>query len=61
MTNSTTKSMNPSTQGFARVERKSSDAAPMVINRLSGWIDAGEVKSELQTWIIPTRIHAPVR
>ena len=61
MTNSTTIPMHNSTQGFARVERKSSDAAPMVINRLSGWIDVGEFKAESQAWIIPTRINAKAR
>ena len=61
MTNSTTTSTAKSIQGFARADRKSSDAAPMVINRLSGWIDVGEAKSEMQGWIIPTRIHAPSR
>lgn len=61
MTNSTTTSMHKSTQGFARGERKSSDAAPMVINRLSGWIDVGELKAEPQAWIIPTRINAPMK
>jgi hypothetical protein len=53
--------MHKSTHSFGRVERQSSDAAPMVINRLSGWIDAGEVKAESQAWIIPTRIAAPAR
>jgi len=53
--------MHKSTQGFARAERKGSDAAPMVINRLSGWIDVGELKSESQAWIIPTRVHAAAR
>jgi hypothetical protein len=52
--------MHKSAHRFARAERKS-DAAPMVINRLSGWIDAGEVKTESQAWIIPTRIAAPAR
>jgi hypothetical protein len=61
MTNSTTTSLHKSTQGFTRTERKSSDAAPMVINRLSGWIDVGEARTESQAWIIPTRIHAPAR
>ena len=60
MTNSTT-TTNKSTQGFARVESTSSDAAPMVINRLSGWIDVGEGKAESQAWIIPTRINAKAR
>lgn len=61
MTNSTTTTMHKSTEGFARVERKFSDAAPMVINRLSGWIDVGEFKTESQAWIIPTRINAKAR
>lgn len=61
MTNSTTTSTTKSIQGFARVDRKSSDAAPMTINRLSGWIDVGEAKSEMQGWIIPTRVHTPAR
>jgi len=53
--------MQQSTHSFGRAERKSSDAAPMVINRLSGWIDAGEVKTESLAWIIPTRMAAPAR
>lgn len=57
MTKSTTTSMNKSNQSFARNERQSSDAAPMVINRLSGWIDVGEFKSESQAWIVPTRLN----
>ena len=61
MTNSTTTSMHKSTRAFARAERKVSDAAPMVINRLSGWIDVGELKSESHVWIIPTRVHAAAR
>ena len=61
MTKATTSATAKSTQSFAGVDRKSSDAAPMVINRLSGWIDVGEAKAELQGWIIPTRLHAPAR
>ena len=61
MTNSTTTSIHNSQQGYARTERKSSDAAPMVITRLSGWIDIGEVKTEVRGWIVPTRVHAPGR
>ena len=61
MTNSTTTSMHKSTQSFVRAKRKMSDAAPMVINRLSGWIDVGELKSESQAWIIPTRVHVAAR
>jgi hypothetical protein len=61
MTNSTTTSMQKGTQSFSRTERRQSDAAPMVINRLSGWIDVGEVKTETSAWIIPTRIHGQSR
>ena len=61
MTNSATTSMHKSTQSFTRNERKGSDAAPMVINRLSGWIDVGEFKAEPQAWIIPTRVSTTAR
>ncbi len=61
MTNSTTATMQSANQTYARGERKASDAAPMVITRLSGWIDMGEVKSETRAWIIPTRVHAESR
>lgn len=60
MTNSTT-TMQSANQIYARPERRSSDAAPMVITRLSGWIDVGEIKTETRAWIIPTRIHAEAR
>lgn len=61
MTNSNITSMHSSQQSHTRTERKSSDAAPMVITRLSGWIDIGEVKTEVRGWIIPTRVHASTR
>ncbi len=61
MTNSTTAMMHNANQSFARAQRKSSDAAPMVITRLSGWIDVGEIKTETRAWIVPTRIHADAR
>jgi len=61
MTNSTTTSNHGSNQSYVRNQRKSSDAAPMVITRLSGWIDIGEVKTEARGWIVPTRLHLPVR
>ena len=60
MTNSTT-SMHIAAESFVRTQRKASDSAPMVITRLSGWIDIGEVKTEARAWIIPTRVHAPVK
>ncbi len=61
MTNSTTTSMQSVSENFAHTNRKSSDAAPMVITRLSGWIDVNEVKAEPRGWIIPTRIHQTAR
>ena len=61
MTNSTNTSMHSTDQTYARADRKSSDAAPMVITRLSGWIDVGEIKTESRAWIVPTRIHQSAR
>jgi hypothetical protein len=61
MTNSTNSSLHKSPQVRTRSNGRSSDAAPMVINRLSGWIDVGELKPDSQAWIIPTRVNAPAR
>jgi len=60
MTNSTTTSI-PSSNQNSGSNRKSSDAAPMVITRLSGWIDVNEMKATPRGWIIPTRIHQSAR
>jgi hypothetical protein len=61
MTNSTTTSIQSSIQNFDRINRRASDAAPMVITRLSGWIDVNEMKAEPRGWIIPTRTHQAAR
>ena len=61
MTNSTVTSMQNGNQNFAPAKRAASDAAPMVITRLSGWIDVNEAKAAPRGWIIPTRIHQSVR
>ncbi len=61
MTNSTTTSMQSENENVTRGIRKNSDAAPMVITRLSGWIDVNEMKAERRGWIIPTRIHQSAR
>jgi len=61
MTNSTTTSIHSTNQGYAAANRKSSDTAPMVITRLSGWIDVGELKTETRAWIVPTRVHQSAR
>ena len=61
MTNSTTTSMRSVNQNATGGSRKASDAAPMVITRLSGWIDVNEMKAEPRGWIIPTRVHQSAR
>jgi len=52
----TTRGMNRN----SRPTNRPSDVAPMVVTRLSGWIDVGEVKATAPSWIIRTRM-APVR
>jgi hypothetical protein len=61
MTNSTTTLMPSVNENFPRVNRQISDAAPMVITRLSGWIDVNEMKAEPRGWIIPTRAQQAAR
>jgi hypothetical protein len=46
------------TRSFARHSEKLSDEAPMMVTRLSGWIDVGEAKSATPNWIVPTRMPA---
>ena len=56
MTNAPTVSTRNLTQGIARITRVA-DHAPMVITRLSGWINIGESKKAIApAWIIPTRV-----
>jgi hypothetical protein len=60
MTNSTTGTTHTMVGNSHTLTRRS-DEAPMVITRLSGWIDVGEVKSAAPAWIVPTRTNAPAR
>ena len=60
MTNATTVSARGMNRHYARPATRPSDVAPMVVTRLSGWIDVGEVKATAPTWIIRTRM-APAR
>jgi hypothetical protein len=53
MTNSVANSPQQMTRSFARDAHKLSDEAPMVVTRLSGWIDVGETKSA-PSWIVLT-------
>ena len=61
MTNSTTASTPKTTRNYNRETMKPSDEAPMVITRLSGWINMGEAKTASPAWIVPTRIHTSAR
>jgi hypothetical protein len=61
MTNSATTSTQKMNRSFARHAEKLSDEAPMMVTRLSGWIDVGESKSATPTWIVPTRMPARTR
>jgi hypothetical protein len=61
MTNSNTISTHRTVAGYSRPSVRRSDEAPMVVTRLSGWIDVGELKSIAPAWIIPTRVNPPAR
>ncbi|HEX6188609.1 MAG TPA: hypothetical protein VFZ40_11055 [Pyrinomonadaceae bacterium] len=54
MTNAATVSTRNVTRSIARRTRIA-DHAPMVITRLSGWINVGESTAAAPAWIIPTR------
>jgi len=55
MTNSTTSSRQDMTRNASLSATNSSDQAPMVVTRLSGWIDFGESKAPAPAWIVRTR------
>ena len=57
MTNAATVSTRNLTLGIARISR-AADHAPMVITRLSGWINVGESKAAAPAWIVPTGSRA---
>lgn len=61
MTNSATTSTHNTVRGYAQPATRKSDGAPMIITRLSGWIDMGEARATPPTWIIRTRVNAPMR
>ena len=50
----------PTTSKNSRIVRvtKIADHAPMVISRLSGWINVNESKAASPAWIIPTHARA---
>ena len=57
MTNTATASTRNVTRGITRITRVA-DHAPMVITRLSGWINVNESKAAAPAWIIPTHARA---
>lgn len=57
MTNFTTPSTQTTVKGFSRPAASHSDGAPMVVTRLSGWIDVTETKMATPSWIIRTRVE----
>ncbi|HEX5705296.1 MAG TPA: hypothetical protein VFX97_19005 [Pyrinomonadaceae bacterium] len=56
MTNAPTVSTRNMTRGIARMT-KISDQSPMVITRLSGWINMGDSTAAAPAWIVPTRVR----
>lgn len=58
MTNTTTPSTPGTVQGFSAQTVSHSDSAPMVVTRLSGWIDVTETEAATPSWIIRTRSEA---
>jgi hypothetical protein len=62
MTNSAATSTTHTIQGYAQTAAtKQSDGAPMIVTRLSGWIDMGETRAITPNWIVRTRMSAPAR
>jgi hypothetical protein len=55
MTDFTTSSRQDMTRKVSPSAASSSDQAPMVVTRLSGWIDFGESKAPTPAWIVRTR------
>ncbi len=60
MTNLATTSTHTMVQESRHLARHS-DGAPMVVTRLSGWIDIGETNATTPSWIIRTRTHESAR
>ena len=54
MTNTTTATRGM-IRNYNRPAPRPSDVAPMVVTKLSGWIDVGELKTTAPSWIIRTR------
>lgn len=57
MNNSTMTAINTVSRNYSSDGQKNSDTAPMVVTRLSGWIDVGEAKGATPSWIIQTQVH----
>jgi len=57
MTNTIKRTTEKMARNFVASGEPASDHAPMVVTRLSGWIDIGESKTATPVWIVPTRIR----
>jgi len=55
MTNTIKRTTENMARNFAAPTSANSDHAPMVVTRLSGWIDIGETKAATPVWIVPTK------
>ena len=55
MTNTATTTKKNAARNFAPPVATNSDQAPMVVTRVSGWIDIDQAKSAAPAWIVPTR------
>ena len=61
MTSANTNQNHASVKGYVHTAAKQSDEAPMVITRLSGWIDMGETRTAPPVWIVRTRMNVQSR
>jgi len=61
MTNANSAQKHTAVRGYAYPASRQSDEAPMVITRLSGWIDMGETRTATPAWIVRTRIESQSR
>jgi hypothetical protein len=61
MTNANTNQQHTAVKGYIHPAAKQTDEAPMVITRLSGWIDMGETRTAPPAWIVRTRMNTQSR
>ncbi len=57
MTNTINRTTENLARNFTAPAVANSDHAPMVVTRLSGWIDVGDGRAAAPAWIVPTRVR----